>query len=108
MSLPGREAALRRVQRAARRNEYVAETVWWSVFVCYAIAVGAVGLGGVVGGVYVYLRYVFPMVAEAVGLEAQVVIGLGYVFVLFCALHSVVSRIRRWVYGDATDARWKR
>lgn len=107
MSLPERDELLRTVQRTARSNEYVAEAVWWAVFACYAAAVGAVGLGGVVGGVYVYLRYLYPGVGAAVGREATMVIGLGYVFVLFCLLHSLVTRLREWLYGDTTDARWK-
>jgi len=98
---------LQRVQRAAQRNEYIAEGIWWTVFVCYAVTVASISLGGVVGGGYVYFRYILPTVAERVEPMAQAVIGLAYVFVLFVLLHSVVTRIRAWLYGGATDAAWK-
>ena len=107
MHLPEREALLATVQRAARRNEYVAEGLWWTVFVCYAATVAAVGLGGVVGGVYVYLRYLYPGVAATVGPMVEAVVGLGYVFVLFVTLHSVVGRIRATLYGGGSVAGWK-
>ena len=99
---------LRRVQRAAQRNEYVAEGIWWSVFVCYAVTVAGFSLGGVVGGGYLYFRYVLPAVTARVDPMAQAVVGLAYVFVLFVLLHSVVSRFRSWLYGGGTTAGWKR
>ncbi|MFC7136765.1 hypothetical protein [Halobaculum litoreum] len=107
MRLPERESLLTTVQRAARRNEYVAEGIWWTVFVCYAAAVAAIGLGGVVGGVYVYLRYVYPALAGRVDPVAEAVAGLAYVFVLFVVLHSVVGRIRAAIYGGGSVAGWK-
>ncbi|MFC7068291.1 hypothetical protein [Halobaculum lipolyticum] len=107
MSIPGRESLLATVRGAARCNEYVAEGIWWTVFVWYAAAVAAIGLGGVVGGVYVYLRYVYPAVAEAVGPMGEAVVGLAYVFVLFVVLHSVVGRIRAALYGGASVSGWK-
>ena len=54
-----------------------------------------------------YFRCVYPPVAGAVGPMAQAVVGLAYVFVLFVVLHSVVSRIRSWLYGGGTTAGWK-
>ncbi|QZX99622.1 hypothetical protein [Halobaculum rubrum] len=106
--VPGSRAALlRHVQRSAHRNEYVAEAVWWSVFACYAVSVAAISLGGVVGGGYLYFRYVLPTVAARVEPMAQAVIGLGYVFVLSVLLHSIVSRLRAWLYGGGTVAGWK-
>lgn len=98
---------LHRVRRVARRNEYVAEGIWWTIFACYAVVVASIGLGGVVGGVYLYLRYGFPMIAARVGPMAQAVVGLAYVFVLFVVLHSIVGRIRDWLYGGGTQAGWK-
>lgn len=103
-----RAALLRHVQRSAQRNEYVAEAVWWTVFACYAASVAAIGLSGVVGGVYGYFRYVSPAVEGALEPMAQAVVGLTYVFVLFVLLHSVVSRIRALLYGGNTVVGWKR
>ncbi|MFC7098578.1 hypothetical protein [Halobaculum marinum] len=107
MDSPRQDALLSTVQRSARRNEYVAEAIWWAVFVCYAVTVAAIGLGGVIGAVYVYLRYLYPAVAGIVSPMAEAVLGLAYVFVVFVMLHGVVDRIRSWLYGDATDAGWK-
>jgi hypothetical protein len=107
MALRRGAALLRRVQRSAQRNEYVADAIWWAIFACYAASVAAIGLSGVVVGVYGYFRYVYPTVAGAVGPMAQAVVGLAYVFVLFVVLHSVVSRIRSWLYGGGTVAGWK-
>ncbi|MXR41433.1 hypothetical protein GRX01_08800 [Halobaculum sp. WSA2] len=107
--VPGsRDALLRRVQRSAQRNEYIAESIWWSVFACYTVTVATISLGGVVGGGYLYFRYVLPAVAARVDPTAQAVVGLAYVFVLFVLLHSVVSRIRSWLYGGGTVSGWKR
>ncbi|GAA0194979.1 hypothetical protein [Halobaculum roseum] len=103
----GHTSLLRFVRRSAQRNEYVAEAIWWSVFVCYAVSVAAISLGGVVGGGYLYFRYVLPTVAARVEPMAQAVVGLAYVFVLFVLLHSVVTRIRDWLYGGGTVAGWK-
>lgn len=106
--VPRQEALLSTVQRAARRNEYVAGGIWWTVFACYAAFVAVIGLSGVVGGGYVYFRYAYPAVAGTVSAMAQATVGLGYVFVLFVVLHSVVRRVRSWLYGGGTTAGWKR
>lgn len=106
--VPRQEALRSTIQRAARRNEYVAEAVWWTAFACYAATVAAISFVGVVGGVYGYFRYVYPAVAGIVGPMAQAVVGLAYVFVLFVVLHTAVSRFRSWLYGGGTVAGWKR